>query len=143
RGSLGRRKVFDGSADVEEDGRLPEMPGGHHRTVRGQVGLASEFEVECFEVSRSLQKEQSSIIAVAEDHGNVAAKQCGSCGLDPVELVRLRHGQELLRRLELSCLKAQFRRGERALRSPTWVGCQSYGALQERGGSSDASPRLR
>jgi hypothetical protein len=74
RGSLGRRKVFDGSADVEEDGRLPEMRGGHRRTVRGQVGPASEFEVECFELSRSLQEEQRSIIAVAEDHGNVAAK---------------------------------------------------------------------
>ena len=42
-----------------------------------------------------------------------------------------------------SCLKAQLRRGERTLRSPTWVGCQSDGALQERGSGGDASARLR
>ena len=73
----------------------------------------------------------------------MAAKQCGSCGLEPVERARLRHGQKPLRRVELSCLKAQLRRGERALRSPTWVGCQSDGALQERGSGGDASARLR
>ena len=73
----------------------------------------------------------------------MAAKQCGSCGLEPVERVGLRHGQKPLRRVELSCLKAQLRRGERTLRSPTWVGCQSDGALQERGSGGDASARLR
>ena len=72
----------------------------------------------------------------------MAAKQCGSCGLEPVERVRLRHGQEPLRRVEPSCLKAQLRRGERALRSPTRVGCQPDGALQERGSGGDASARL-
>ena len=37
--------------------------------------------------------------------------------------------------------KAQLRRGERALRSPIWVGCQPDGALQERGSGGDASAR--
>ena len=51
--------------------------------------------------------------------------------------------QNPLCRVKLSCPKAQLGRGERALRSPTRVGRQSDGALQERSSGCDASARLR
>jgi hypothetical protein len=95
-------------------------------------------------LSSSVEKEQRSITtAVSEDHGDVAAKQRRPCGLEPAERVRTRPRQEPLRHVELACLKAQLRCGERTLRSLTFVGCQSDRSLQKRGRGGHASPRLR
>jgi hypothetical protein len=108
------------------------MRGGHRGAVGGQIGLASQLEVECFELSCSLQEEQRSVFAIVEDQGEVAAEQSGSRGLKPVQRVRVHHGQKTMRLVEPSGLEAQLRGTERALRSP-YVGCQPEGALQERG----------
>ena len=87
RGSLGRRKVFDGSADLEEDARLSEMRGGHRGAVRGQVGDASELDVEWFELLRRLEEQWRGVVAVAEHHRHVAAKEQGSGAEEPVKPV--------------------------------------------------------
>ena len=92
-------------------GRRPRPRGARRqkrRTVSGQVGPASELEVECLELSRGVQEERGSVIAVAANHGDVAAKQCGPRGLEPVERRKLQCGQKPLRRVELSCPKAQL-----------------------------------
>jgi hypothetical protein len=71
----------------------------------------------------------------------MATKQRRSCGLKPVELVRPHYAQKPLRRVEPSGLEAQLRGGERSLSSPTGIGGQPEGTLQERGRGADASTR--
>ena len=74
-----------------------------------------------------------SVIAVAEHQRDVAAKQRRARTLELLEGVGLGGGHERLRCVEVAGLKAHLRCGERALRSPTRVGRQRDGALQECG----------
>ena len=87
RGSLRRRKVLDRSADLEEDAGLPEMRGGERGAVRSQVGVASEFDVEWFEFLRRLQEQRRGVVAIAEHHRHVAAKEQRSGAEESVEPV--------------------------------------------------------
>ncbi len=143
RGSLGRRKVFDGSADVEEDGGLPEMRGGHRRTVRGQVGPASEFEIERFEPPRSLQEQRGGIVPVAHDDPGVAAQEIDAGALESVQRSGLGRGSQLERCVERSGLERRLRGRKRPLRTTSSVRGQLDRALQECGGSSDPTASLR
>jgi hypothetical protein len=82
-------KCPDRPADLEEDARSPEMIGGDGRTPGGQVGPASELEVERFKASCGFQEQRGSIVAVGRGHGNVASEERGLRALETVERVGL------------------------------------------------------
>ena len=118
------------------------MVGGDGSTPGGQVGPASELEVERFEASCGLEEERGSIVAVGRDDGNVASKERRLCALETVEWVRLRRGQKPQDRVEGPGLEARLRSSQRALRTPPGIHGQRNGALQERGRCCDSAARL-
>ena len=133
----------DRAADLEEDARSPEMIGGDGGAPGGQVGPASELEVERFEPSCGLQKQRGSIVAVGRGQGNVASEERSLCALETVERVGLRRGQEAECRVEFAGLEARLCRGQRAPRTPCRVHCQCDGALQECGARGDSAASAR
>ena len=68
--------------------RLPEMRRRQRRTLGGQVGLASELEVECLESSRGLQEEQRSIAAEPRTKATWPRSRATRARLELVERVR-------------------------------------------------------
>ena len=77
-----------------------QMPRGEGGTPRGQVGPASEAEVERLELFRSVKEQPGSILAVAGDDGDVAPQERGSRALEAVEPAAFCQGQEPLRGFE-------------------------------------------
>ena len=118
------------------------MIGGDGGTPGGQVGPASELEVEQFKASCGLEA-TGSIVAVGRGQGNVASEQRGLCALETVERVGLRRGQEAECRVEFAGLEARLCRGQRAPRAPCRVHCQCDGALQECGARGDSAASAR
>ena len=60
-----RREGADGAADLEQDVRSAEVVRSDGGTPRGQVGPASEAEVERLEPSRSFEEQRGRLVAVA------------------------------------------------------------------------------
>ena len=130
-----------GATDLEQDARSAEMVRSDCGAPRGQVGPASEAEVERLEPSRSFKKHRSRLIAVAGHGGRVASQERGSRALEVVERAAFRRGQEPLRRLELAGLEARLRRGQRA---PAWSAGSGVSAVARSRSAAAAArpPRL-
>ena len=140
-----RREGADGAADLEQDVRSAEVVRRDGGTPRGQVGPASEAEVERLEPSAQLR-------------GATAPPRCRSAdderqrGLAGARLARCwkpssgpasRRGQEPLHRVELPGLEARLRRGQRAPGLERRVGGQRGRPLEERRCGREAAAALR
>src|SRR6185369_1374939 len=93
-----RREGSDRPGHLEKDVRSAEVVCGDGGVPGGEVGPASETEIEGLELLRGVAKQRRPLVAVVRQDGNVTAKERGSSLLEAVEGSALRHRQELLRR---------------------------------------------
>ena len=124
-------RLAHGAGDLEKDVRSAEVVRGDSRTPRGQVGPASEAEVERLEPFRSVKEQRGRLVAVARHGGSVAAKERGSRAMEAVERSAFCRGQQPLRRLEVAGLEARLRGGQRAAGLEGRVGGQRGRALEK------------
>ena len=134
----------DGAADLEQDVRSAEVVRRDGGTPRGQVGPASEAEVERLEPFRSFEEQRRRLVAVARHDGSVASQERGSRAAGSRRArPASRRGQEPLRRVELAGLEARLRGGQRAPGLERRVGGQRGRPLEERRCGREAAAALR
>ena len=85
-----RREGADGAGDLEKDVGSAEVVRSDGGTPRGQVGPASEAEVERLEPLRSFEEQRRRLVAVARHGGSVTTQERGSRLLEAVERAALR-----------------------------------------------------
>ena len=139
-----RREGADGAADLEKDVRSAEVVRRDGGTPRGQVGPASEAEVERLEPSAQLRGATGPPRCRSADTRAAWPRRSAARALwKPSSGPALRRGQKPLRRVERAGLEARLRRGQRAPCLERRVGSQSGRPLEERRCGREPAAALR
>ena len=133
----------DGAGALKQDVRSPEVVRHGGGAPSGQVGPASEAEVERLKPPRSIEERRGGVVAVCGREGGLPSKERGSRALEVVEWPALCHGQEPLRGLELARLQTRLCRGQRAACLQHRVRGQRARPLEERRRGHEAAAASR